>query len=58
MVVSAARFIKERGVHATLISEVLEYSWRAWGGGVIVTAVTTRLAWAQAETTERSSRFA
>ncbi|MDT5057291.1 MAG: hypothetical protein QOF66_5657 [Mycobacterium sp.] len=26
MVVSAARFIKERGVHATFISEVLEYS--------------------------------
>jgi hypothetical protein len=49
MVVSAARFIKERGVHATAISDVLEHSGAPGAGGVIVTAVTTHLAWAQVE---------
>jgi hypothetical protein len=48
MVVSAALFIRERGAHATAISDVLEHGG-APGGGVIVTAVTTHLAWAQVE---------
>ena len=46
MVVSAALLIRERGAHATAISDVLEHSWRAWGarnGGY------TRLAWTQVE---------
>jgi hypothetical protein len=49
LVVSAALLIRERGPHATAISDVLEHSGAPGAGGVIVTAVTTLLAWAQVE---------
>jgi hypothetical protein len=49
LVVSAALLIRERGAHATAISDVLEHSGAPEAGGVIVTAVTTHLAWAQVE---------